>query len=73
MLVEITKTSAVVPVVGLKVNTPFKGQLLRLPEVGHHCWIKGLVTATVTEITKQTPEEIQFKTKVSEYTLKLNQ
>ena len=73
MLVEIIKTSAIVPVVGLKVNTPFKGQLLRLPEVGHHCWIKGLVTAIVTEITKQTPEEIQFKTKVSEYTLKLNQ
>jgi len=30
MLVEITKTSAVVPVVGLKVNTPFKGQVVIL-------------------------------------------
>lgn len=73
MLVEIIKTSSVTPVVGLKLNTPLKGQLLRLPEIGHPCCIKGLVTAKVTEITKQTPEEIQFKTKVSEYTLKLNQ
>lgn len=73
MLVEITKTSSVTPVIGLKLNTPFKGQLLRLPEIGHHCWIKGLVTAIVTEVTQHTENEIHFKTKVSEYVLKLNQ
>jgi len=73
MLVEITKTSSVTPVIGLKLNTPFKGQWLRLPEIGHHCWIKGLVTAIVTEVTQHTENEIHFKTKVSEYVLKLNQ
>ena len=73
MLVEITKTSSSLPVIGLKVNKPLKAQLLRMPEIGHHCWVKGLVTAKVTEITKQTEQEVHFKTKVSEYVLKLNQ
>lgn len=73
MLVEIIKTSSLTPVIGLKVGTSKKGQLLRLPEVGHHCWIKGLVTDIVTEITQKNENEIAFNTKVSSYILKLNQ
>lgn len=73
MIVEITKISSATPVIGLKLNTPLKGQLLRLPEVGHPCCVKGVTTANVTEITKKTSEEIHFKTKISEYILKLNQ
>ena len=73
MLVEITKISSATPVIGLKLNTPLKGQLLRLPEIGHPCCVKGVTTANVTEITKQNENVIVFKTNISEYILKLNQ
>lgn len=57
----------------MSIGESYKAQLIRLPEVGHRCYLKNFATGIVTRIISQTKSKIKFETEFSEFVLIIHQ